>query len=488
MANSDYSAACSLQAEIGSNVTVTCDNGYVGGGPVTCASDGFFESVLCEVDPGPCGGAFVVSSQKISNSREGNFTALANTFSNYDYMGLSVTKVDVDNDGRAELIMSAYGDDDGGTTRGALWVFFISQEAVVQSFQKISATSGDFTASWGGSDYFGYIVNEFADLEEDGHPEILVGVERDDSGGTDKGLVFIISLSSIGTVRSFVRISANTAQLTFWLDNSDYFGYAVASAGDVDDDGIVDLLVGAPSDADSCGDCGAVYILFLNSTGQPRSHHKVSKSRSWFTAALDTSDFFGSSVASVGDLNQDGMLDFVAGACYDDDVASDAGAVYIVFLGTWPHDYYVRSHQKISGTSGGLTATLATSDLFGRRVLNMGDVNQDGIEDILVSAPYADDGTTDGGAVFTLFLTRDGTVQSHQRISRSAGPFTAELRMSTHVGFGVAILGDVNGDLVDDWLFGFHSFNEPDYVDTGGALVVFGTGGTLFSITYHLPS
>ena len=60
--------------------------------------------------------------------------------------------------------------------------------------------------------------------------------------------------------------------------------------------------------------------------------------------------------------------------------------------------------------------------------------------------------------------------------------------MSTHVGFGVAILGDVNGDLVDDWLFGFHSFNEPDYVDTGGALVVFGTGGTLFSITYHLPS
>ena len=483
VANSDYSTACSLQAVIGSTVTVSCAGEYVGGGTVTCGNDGLFETVLCEPDPGPCGGVAVVSSQKISNSREGNFTATVG-LSAYDYLGYSVTKADVDNDGRVELIMTAFGDDDGGTDQGALWVFFMSEESVVQSFQKISATSGDFTAIRSNSDQFGYLLNDFVDLEEDGHPEILASAPYDDTDGSNKGCVYILSLSSIGTVRSFVKISADSAdaQLTFWLDTSDYFGYGAASAGDVDNDGNVDLLVGAPSDADSGTDRGAVYILFLNSTGHPQSHRKVSGSRLWFTAALDTSDWFGSSVASVGDLNEDGMMDFAAGALNDDDVASAAGAIYIVFLGTWPYDYYVRSHQKISGLSGGFTAVLAGSDYFGQRMLNCGDVNQDGIPDLLVSAPSANDGTSDGGALFTIFLSRDGTVLSHQRISRTAGPFTAELHMGTNAGLGVAMLGDVNGDLIDDWLFGFRLFNEPGYTQTGGALVVFGTGGTYLLI------
>merc|ERR1712185_73848 len=105
--------------------------------------------------------------------------------------------------------------------------------------------------------------------------------------------------------------------------------------GDLDGDGVSDIAVGALYDDDGGTDCGAVYILFMATDGNVKSAQKISNwGSSHFNQfySLGASDYFGTSVASMGDLDGDGVIDLVVGAAYDDDVSSDSGAVYILYL------------------------------------------------------------------------------------------------------------------------------------------------------------
>ena len=123
---------------------------------------------------------------------------------------------------------------------------------------------------------------------------------------------------------------------------------------------------------------------------------------------------FGDSVANIGDLDLDGVNDLAVGSKRDHGGGPDRGAVYIFFMNT---DGSVKSTAKIddSTTNG---PALATEDRFGDSVVNIGDLNGDGIDDLAVGAPNDDtksDGTFggqnwDAGAVYILFLNRDGSL------------------------------------------------------------------------------
>ena len=201
-----------------------------------------------------------------------------------------------------------------------------------------------------------------------------------------------------GWVLSHQKISDTEGGFTGILDDHDGFGFSVASLGDLDGDGIGDLAVGAWTDDDGGFDRGAVWILFLNTDGTVKSHQKINSSEGGFTGTLDDSDRFGVSVASLGDLDGDGVGDLAVGANGDD---IDRGAVWILFLNT---DGTVKSHQKISGTEGGFNGTLDDGDRFGTSVASLGDLGGDGVGDLAVGAYRDDDGGTDRGAVWVLFL------------------------------------------------------------------------------------
>ena len=140
---------------------------------------------------------------------------------------------------------------------------------------------------------------------------------------------------SNGNVLSHQKVSATHGGFTGSLAVSDEFGNSCASVGgDLNGDGVLDLVVGAYSDDDGGQATGAVYIVFMQTNGNVLSHQKVSATHGGFTGSLDNSDNFGGSSASVGgDLNGDGVLDLVVGAYGDGDGASGAGAVYILFFG-----------------------------------------------------------------------------------------------------------------------------------------------------------
>ena len=186
------------------------------------------------------------------------------------------------------------------------------------------------------SDNFGRALANLGDLDSDGVSDLAVGAFLDNDGGTGRGAVWILFMNTDGTVKSEQKISDTAGGFNGILDNGDNFGESVASLGDLDNDGVSDLAVGAILDDDGGIDRGAVWILFMNTDGTVKSEQKISDTAGGFNGILDNSDTFGASVAGMGDLDGDGVTDLAVGADGDDDGDHDFGSVWILFLNAAP--------------------------------------------------------------------------------------------------------------------------------------------------------
>jgi hypothetical protein len=131
---------------------------------------------------------------------------------------------------------------------------------------------------------------------------------------------------------SVVEINDSTASGPILSDN-DSFGRSVANIGDLNRDGVDDLAVGAYTDDDSGTDRGAVHIMFMNTDGSIDSTVEINDSTA-NGPVLSDEDFFGYTIANIGDLNRDGVDDLAVGAAYDDNSGTNRGAIHIMFMNT----------------------------------------------------------------------------------------------------------------------------------------------------------
>jgi hypothetical protein len=278
------------------------------------------------------------------------------------------------------------------------------------------------------------------------------------------GISYALTVTNDGSVKSTVEInSSNDPGPT--LTDEDHFGDSVANIGDLNGDGVNDLAVGAIKDDEGGTDRGAVHILFMNKDGSIESTEEINESTD-NVPTLVNEDRFGDSVANIGDLNGDGVNDLAVGAPNDDTKPNgdgfaehgnrnwDAGAIYILFMNS---NGSVKETVKIdSETLDDIGDTaIGEGDSFGHGIANIGDLDNNGKNDIAVGAMLDDGIGSNRGAVHILFMAdaNDGSVESTVEINGSTtnGPTLAN---GYWFGGSVANIDDLNGDGVNDLAVG----------------------------------
>ncbi|MBI1315204.1 hypothetical protein GC176_28265 [bacterium] len=420
------------------------------------ASDGEVEDYTFSITAP--GSGTVNSFLKIASGTNGG-----PALSDRDGFGSSVAVVgDLDGDGVSDLAVGAYTDDTGGGNRGAVHILLMNPDGTVKSSTKIAhELNGGPTLANG--DFFGNSVTGLGDLDGDGVPDLAVGAYLDDTGGFLRGAVYVLLLNSDGTAKSSTKI-AHELNGGPTLANSDFFGNSVSGVGDLDGDGVPDLAVGAYSDATGGDYRGAVHVLLLNPDGTVKSSTKIASGLNGGPMLADR-DYFGLSISGVGDLDGDGVADLAVGARRDGLSGSDHGAVHVLLLNA---EGTVKSSTKIGHELNG-GPTLADGDSFGRSISGAGDLDGDGVPDLVVGAYGDDTGGDLRGAVHVLLLNADGTVKSSTKIASdiSGGPTLANL---DEFGFSVSGVGDRNGDGVADLAVG--AIRDDTGGDNRGAVYV----------------
>jgi hypothetical protein len=373
-----------------------------------------------------------------------------------DNFGTSIVNIgDLNGDGVDDMAVGAGNDDEGGANRGAVHIMYMNTDGSVSSTVEIndSTTNGPELED---NDWFGYSIANIGDLDGNGYDDLAVGAYGDDDSGGARGAVHILFMDENpgnGLAKATEEINDSTTNGPE-LANSDFFGRSVANIGDLDGNGVNDLAVGAYGDNNSGSDRGVVHILFMDEdpgNGLAKATEEINNSTT-NGPELDTTDWFGMSVANIGDLDGNGINDLAVGAMKDDDGETDRGAVHILFMDEDPGNGLAKATVEINNsTTNG--PELEDGDFFGRSVANMGDLDGDGVNDLAVGADRGNDSGANRGEVHVFFMNAGGTVKSTVEINDSTtnGP---SMRNQDFFGISVANIGDLDGNGINDLAVG----------------------------------
>ncbi len=280
----------------------------------------------------------------------------------------------------------------------AITVTDVNEAIDLSSFNGIS---GFWLDGRSAGDQSGISDASAGDVNGDGFADIIIGAYLAGPNGTFSGASYVVFGGSSGFAAS-VNLADLDGTNGFRLDGvaaDDYSGYSVASAGDVNSDGFADLIIGAPQADPNGSNSGASYVVFGKASGWASSLNLASLngSNGFRLNGGSAGDKSGLFAASAGDLNGDGYADMIVGGRYADPNGNDPGASYVVFgKADWAATPAINL-STLNGSSGFRLNGVSTADHTGSPVASAGDMNGDGLPDLIIGA-QADKPATDSGS------------------------------------------------------------------------------------------
>ena len=376
----------------------------------------------------------------------------------WDQAGNSVSGAgDVNGDGYDDLIIAAHYNSSGGISgRGKVYIIFGKPSGWAKN---VSLANAD--ASFLGetvADYAGDCVNSLGDVNGDGYDDIIIGAANNDEGGSSAGQAYIIFGKASGWKKDVNLSGADASFIGEGADN--LAGYSVAGPGDLNGDHLDDILIGAPESSSGKSYAGMVYVIFGKTVGWAMNVKLSSNNVDASYIPEADGDWAGDSVSGAGDVNGDGLKDFLVGAFYSDKGTFETGQAYVV-LGKkngWAKGVGL-------GTVAGSYRGEGQFDWAGYTVGSAGDADGDGYDDILIDSGWNSEPASHAGQAYMIRGKAAGWAQN-VILNNADASWWAEPGGSG-LGESMGGGGDVNGDGYDDFILG-------EYYSLGGGA---GSGG-----------
>jgi hypothetical protein len=429
-----------------------------------------------------------------------------------DYQGWSVGGgVDINRDGVDDVVIAAAS---AYTSSYAVYVLYGRWQFVFTGINLVSGLSsvvGYQIKSSAFASRGGWSASLVKDIDGDGVGEVLVGFyNANPSGRNNAGAAYLIygeqsaptsqptsqpsRQPSARPTSSPVSERSGDVDLATWskprdgLDvwgtvTGDYTGWSVACAGDVNKDGYQDVLVGAlNTNVPGKADAGVVYLVFgspgrLISTIDTATAMSSNGTKILGAAA---NDYWGTSVSAAGDVNKDGIGDFIIGSNGFDYIPRTALSAAVVIFGKTSGWADIDLASFTSGSAGFWIWGATVGDRCGYAVSGAGDMNGDGADDVIVGAPGTNSlSKPNSGGAYVIFGHSGATAFSTVDLANFAVG-TAGFRLfgavaGDYSGYSVSGVRDINGDGYGDIVVGAHLFDGPSgRTDCGAAYVIFG--------------